>query len=103
MRLCWAILILSLLLCKLPGKQLLVNKPMAIMGKLSYSIYVNHVPILFFMIYTCREYMGAENYQASVWFYLVPFFAFVASLGLAYVTYKLIELPFLQVKRKLPG
>lgn len=99
----WAILILSLLLCKLPGKQLLVNKPMAIMGKLSYSIYVNHVPILFFMIYTCREYMGAENYQASVWFYLVPFFAFVASLGLAYVTYKLIELPFLQVKRKLPG
>jgi peptidoglycan/LPS O-acetylase OafA/YrhL len=99
----WAILILSLLLCKLPGKQLLVNRPMAIMGKLSYSIYVNHVPILFFMIYTSREHMGAENYQASVWFYLVPLLAFVASLGLAYVTYKLIELPFLQVKRKLPG
>ena len=99
----WAVLILSLLLCKLPGKQLLVNRPMAITGKLSYSIYLNHVPILFFMIYTSRESMGAENYLASIWFYIMPALAFVASLGMAYATYRLIELPFLQVKRKLPN
>lgn len=99
----WAVLILSLLLCKLPGKQLLVNRPMAITGKLSYSIYLNHVPILFFMIYTLRESMGIEAYQASVWLYVMPVLAFVASLSMAYVSYRLIELPFLQVKRKLPG
>ncbi|MEE4145291.1 MAG: acyltransferase [Halieaceae bacterium] len=98
----WAVLILSLLLCKLPGKQLLVNRPMAITGKLSYSIYLNHVPILFYMIYASRESMGVENYQASIWFYLMPALGFAASLGMAYVSYRLIELPFLQVKRKLP-
>ncbi len=54
----WAVLILALLLCKLPGKQLLINRPMAITGKLSYSIYLNHVPILFFMIYTQRGVHG---------------------------------------------
>ena len=99
----WAVMILSLLLCKLPGKQLLINRPMAIMGKLSYSIYLNHVPILFFMIYASRESMGGNHYQASIWFYMMPALGFVASLGMAYVSYRLIELPFLRIKRKLPG
>jgi peptidoglycan/LPS O-acetylase OafA/YrhL len=99
----WAVLILSLLLCKLPGKQLLINRPMAITGKLSYSIYLNHVPVLFYLIYPIRESMGQDQYVASLWFYVLPVLGFLASVCLAYVTYRLIELPFLNIKHKLPG
>ena len=75
---------------------------MAITGKLSYSIYLNHVPILFYLVYSFRESMGPENYQASWWLYALPALALGISMALAYLTYRLIELPFLNIKRGLP-
>jgi peptidoglycan/LPS O-acetylase OafA/YrhL len=98
----WASLLLILLLCRLPGKHLLVNRPVAIVGKLSYSIYLNHVPILFFSVYWLKGSLGQDAYQTSPWQYLLLLAAFLASLGLAYLTYRFIELPFLNLKRKLP-
>lgn len=99
----WAVILLGLLCFKLPGRRLLINKPMAITGKLSYSLYLNHVPLLFFIVYPLREQMGRDAYASSIWFYLIPATVLLASLGLAYITYRCIELPFLNIKRKLPG
>lgn len=98
----WAVLVMCLLLLQPLGKVLLVNKPMAVLGKLSYSIYLNHVPILFILIYGSRETMGAEAYFDSVWMYLVPALGLLVSVAAAFVTYRLIELPFLNLKRRVP-
>lgn len=99
----WALLMLSLLLGNPLGKAMLINRPLAITGKLSYSIYLNHVPILFYGIYPVRESLGQQAYVESAWFYLIPVAGLAASLVLAYITYKLIELPFLNLKHKLPA
>ena len=98
----WAVLVMSLLLLRPLGNAVLVNRPMAILGKLSYSIYLNHVPILFMLIYGTRETMGADAYFASVWMYLVPALGLLASVAVAFATYRLIELPFLNLKRRVP-
>jgi peptidoglycan/LPS O-acetylase OafA/YrhL len=93
---------LILLLGKPLGAAALLNRPMAIIGKLSYSIYLNHVPILFFLIYPVRESLGQAQYLDSAWVYVIPLAALLASTLLAYVTYRLIELPFLNIKHRLP-
>ena len=99
----WAAFLLLLLLFKIPCRYILINRPIAITGKLSYSIYLNHVPILFYAIVFTKDKLGTEQYLASHWLFTVPALAFVASLALAFVTYRLIELPFLNLKHKLPG
>lgn len=98
----WGLLTLMLLLSRPFGKSLLVNRPFAVLGKLSYSLYLNHVPILFFLIYPFKASMGAEAYTQTSYFYLLPVLAFSLSLGLAYISYRLIELPFLNLKHKIP-
>lgn len=97
----WAVLLLTLLLCDLPGKRVLVNNVMAVMGKLSYSLYLVHVPILFYTIYPIREGMGQERYIESPCLFITPVLAFLLSMLVSYITYRLIELPFLNMKHRL--
>lgn len=99
--LCWAVVILALLLAPLPGRAVLVNRPLAVLGKLSYSLYLNHVPVLFFLIYGARTRLGDGAYTDSAWAYLVPLLGLAVSLLLAFVTYRWIELPFLNLKHRL--
>jgi len=98
----WAVVILCLLLGQLPAKRLLVNNALAVVGKLSYSLYLLHVPVLFYLIYPLRESMGPEAYQASVWLYLVPAAALALALALSLASYHWVEKPFLRRKRALP-
>jgi len=98
----WAVLMLCLLLGNPFGRVALINRPLAITGKLSYSIYLNHVAILFYGIYPVRESLGQQAYIESVWLYLIPAAGLAASLALAYLTYRLLELPFLNLKHRLP-
>jgi peptidoglycan/LPS O-acetylase OafA/YrhL len=98
----WAVVILCLLLGQPPAKRLLVNNALAVVGKLSYSLYLLHVPVLFYLIYPLRESMGPETYQASAWLYLVPAAALVLSLALSLASYHWVEKPFLRRKRALP-
>lgn len=74
---------------------------MAITGKLSYSFYLVHVPILFYMIYPIREGMGQEQYIESPWLFITPALALLLSILVSYITYRLIELPFLNMKHRL--
>lgn len=98
----WAVIMLCLLLGDLPAKGLLVNRGLAIVGKLSYSLYLVHVPVLFYLIYPMRESMGAAAYHASGWLYLVPMVALALSLALSLASYQWLEKPFLRRKRALP-
>ena len=97
----WAALLLVLLMGNPPGRALLVNRAMATLGKLSYSVYLNHVPILFFMIYPVQQSLGKAGYADSAWLYILPVVAFALSTLLGYVTYRLVELPFLGMKHRL--
>jgi peptidoglycan/LPS O-acetylase OafA/YrhL len=101
--LCWAGMILCLVLANPLGKEMLVNRPLAIAGKLSYSLYLVHVPILFYLIYPVKNALGDAAYASSVQAIAWPIVALALSLGLSVVTYRLIELPFLNLKKRIPG
>ncbi len=98
----WAAIILLILIIRLPMRALLVNRLLAVTGKLSYSIYLNHVPILFYLVYTTRASIGAEAYATSTALYLLPLAALIGSLALSWCTYRYIELPFLRLKHRIP-
>jgi peptidoglycan/LPS O-acetylase OafA/YrhL len=95
----WAALLLLLLGGAFPGRALLVNRPLAWIGKLSYSIYLNHVPILFYLIFPAKD--GVANYAVSPAAWAWPLLGAALSLALAAVTWRLVELPFLNLKARL--
>lgn len=97
----WALIILCLLLCRLPGGRLLLNPALAITGKLSYSLYLVHVPVLFYLVYPVRERLGAELFLSSWWLFSVSAAALLVSLLLSWASYNLVEKPFLRMKRRL--
>ena len=97
----WAVIMLCLLLCRLPGARLLVNQALAVAGKLSYSLYLVHVPVLFYFIYPLKERLGAEQFHNSWWLFGISAAALLLSLLLSWASYSLIERPFLRMKRRL--
>ncbi|MBA6414291.1 acyltransferase [Parahaliea sp. F7430] len=97
----WSVILLSLVLYNFPGKRLIANLPLAILGKLSYSFYLTHVPILFYLIYPIKTRMGEAAYLDSLWLYAMPLIAMLLALGLSIFTYRAIELPFLNLKHKI--
>ncbi|MFN2168761.1 MAG: acyltransferase family protein, partial [Anaerolineae bacterium] len=97
----WALCMLALLLTRFPGKRLLVNAPLAAVGKLSYSLYLVHVPILFYLIYPVRSRLVDAAYADSNLLLALPAAALLAALALSFLCYRLIELPFLQLKHRV--
>ena len=74
---------------------------LAYLGKLSYSLYMWHVPVLFYLIYPVKERLG-DSYLASHWFYVIPLIALALSVVLSLASYRWLELPGLNLKRGLP-
>lgn len=98
----WGAAMLVLVLGRPLGRQLLVNRVMAVYGKLSYSFYLLHVPVLFYLIYPIKKSMTSDVYLGSLYLYVVPALGLLLCSVLAMASYKFIELPFLNLKRKLP-
>ena len=96
----WACLIALLLSTRPVGWRTVINTAMATLGKLSYSLYLNHVAVLFFVIYPVRESMGAEAFRESYLSIVLPLVAIALATLLAWATYRLIELPFLTLKTR---
>ena len=78
-----------------------VRRYMAYIGKISYSLYLWHVPVLFFLIYPVKARLDV-SYLTSIWFYVLPLMAMVLSILASLMTYRWIELPFLNLKKRLP-
>lgn len=97
----WGCLVLLLLASKPLFHQILVNPFIALVGKLSYSVYLSHVTILYFMIAGVREMIGKDIYLDSLAAHLVPLVALLMTLSLSMLTYRYIERPFLNLKMKL--
>jgi peptidoglycan/LPS O-acetylase OafA/YrhL len=98
----WAGMVLCLVLVQPLASALIVNRPLAVVGKLSYSLYLVHVPILFYLIYPAKNAAGPDAYLQSVQAWWLPLLALALSLGLSLLTYKTIELPFLNLKKRIP-
>ena len=96
----WTLLVL-LCLNGFTGLALLVNRAWAVLGKLSYSFYLWHVPVLYYLIDPIKTGLGEDGYRQSIWLWLIPLAAFLLTVLLSYVSYRWIELPFLNLKRQL--
>jgi peptidoglycan/LPS O-acetylase OafA/YrhL len=81
---------------RLPWLAPIINTPLALTGKLSYSIYLNHVPILFYVVYpvVATEATTTRRLQAIG-------LAAIASVVVAAVTYLAVERPALKIKERL--
>ena len=97
----WGAILLLTLLAAPVFSVLVINPAFALLGKLSYSIYLNHVPILFFVIDSSKKAMGSDSYEATMQVFYNPLIGFAMSVALASVTYYCIEAPFLRLKRRL--
>ena len=97
----WMAVLLAFVLPGRSGMLVGFHRWMAYIGKLSYSLYLWHVPVLFYLIYPLKGRMG-EDYYGSSAFYLLPVMAFIMSLLVSVLTYRWIELPALNFKRRLP-
>ena len=100
-RICLIIFLLAFVLPGRSGMLVSFHRWVAYIGKLSYSLYLWHVPVLFYLIYPLKGRMG-EDYYGSSAFYLLPVMAFIMSLLVSVLTYRWIELPALNFKRRLP-
>ena len=96
----WSVVLLVLVLTRPLFYRVIANSVLAVVGKLSYSLYLWHVPILFYVIYPTKERIGV-GFSESVLAYLLAFAALLLSLVASLLTYRFIELPGLNVKRRL--
>ena len=97
----WSVVLLVLVLTRPLFYRIITNSALAVVGKLSYSLYLWHVPILFYVIHPTKERIGV-GFSESVLAYLLSFAALLLSLMASLLTYRFIELPGLNVKRRLP-
>jgi peptidoglycan/LPS O-acetylase OafA/YrhL len=92
----WSAIVLALARSS-PGlwRAPLVNPVLAVVGKLSYSIYLVHVPVLFYAVFPARALEAGSDALL-----LRVAFAGLATLVVSALTYLLIERPFLKLKAR---
>lgn len=83
-----ALSILSFSSLQFPARFLIVNKPFIFMGSISYSLYLWHWPVRIFAI----------NFIDNL--LIVDFMFVFISIGVAFLSRKYVELPFLKIKLK---
>ena len=97
----WATILGLVLLAPLRFKALLTNRVLGTLGILSYSIYLCHVPMIYWVL---RVYHQAGGRWQASWNARTAALAIVitiCSVGFSLVTYRWIERPFLQRKARV--
>jgi len=98
----WTAVMLVLLLAPLRMKAVFSNPVLAWLGVLSYSIYLLHLPLLFYSVDVARRlFPGMAEWGAGAVLWLTVVTA--ACVGLASVTYRFVERPFLVRKARIDG
>lgn len=95
----WSAFILGLLLLPLKTKPFFSNFVLKSIGKISYSIFLLHIPIIIYGAYAISEFCKiTKTPTPSSGWVIIVIFAF--SLLISAFSYKLIEKPFLEKKNK---
>ncbi len=100
--LCWAFFLVVVLVGEPFGKRLLVNPFFAFSGKISYSLFLVHLPVVFFVVHPVASRLGSEHAMGSPELWARFLGSIAISVVLALLGYRAIELPFLRLKEKLP-
>lgn len=101
-----ALLWAGLLLCSLGPlsgwRRVFINRFFSHFGSISYSLYLVHLPILFYLIHSAKVAAdGVVTWSDSrLWAAVIG--SFLLSWLLAVICYRLIEQPFLKLKAHLP-
>lgn len=99
----WGAIMLAALLARPRGvTPILRSRPLEVAGKLSYSFYLWHLPVLFYLIYPVRAALGETAWQDSAWPLLLSAAALILAFALAWLSFQCVERPFLRRKRELP-
>lgn len=88
----------GIILCGLHSavfKTILRAKIFVFLGKISYSVYLLHMPILLIIIYLFLPYLNISKVL-----FLYPF-SFMLTIFVSYLSYKLIELNFITLGKML--
>lgn len=96
----------GLLLCCLGparrGWRVFINPMFSHFGTISYSLYLVHVPVQFYLIYAAKAANGGVVEMTDPRVLAAVVGSFLLSWLLAAVCYRLIEQPFLRLKSHLP-
>lgn len=98
----WGGLLLASLCLSRRAMGLLINPVFSHFGTISYSLYLVHVPIQFYLIYPLKAAAGGEWSPSDPRSLAVICGSFILSWLLAIACYRLIERPFLKLKSHLP-
>lgn len=101
-----ALLWAGLLLCSLGPlswwRRIFINRLFSHFGSISYSLYLVHLPILFYLIYPAKVAAGGAFTAFDNRMLVAVGGSFLLSWLLAVLCYRLIEKPFLGLKSHLP-
>lgn len=98
---CWATIVILILLAPLRLKSVVSNPLLAGLGILSYSIYLWHIPVIYWVL---RVYHQAGGRWQPTWDTRTTLLALtisIVSLAVSILTYRIIERPFLVRKARL--
>ncbi|MDH1009589.1 acyltransferase [Pseudomonas nicosulfuronedens] len=96
----WGGAMLGLLALSWRIKALLANPLLDHFGRISYSLYLIHVPVQFYCLFPLKA--AGMTLEANADAYLMRIaFSLLLSWGLAWLSYRLVELPFLRLKAHL--
>jgi peptidoglycan/LPS O-acetylase OafA/YrhL len=96
----WGAVITLVLLSPLRTRPLISNRPLAILGLLSYSLYLIHQPLLQFVIWPLQRH-GFSLHTDPILRFATFIAAFLLCITLSAMTYRLIERPFLVRKARI--
>ncbi|MGQ5836139.1 acyltransferase family protein [Serratia sp. IR-2025] len=77
--------------------RILDSRPILFLGRISYSVYMVHMIVLYFVLYEANQ-LGIEGWLSYI---VVPGATVIISVVLSYMTYTLIEKPFIALGKRL--
>jgi len=90
----WGLVLLCVILLPLRIKPLIANKMMARFGETTYSFYLIHLPVMY---YVNVNFLPIQNSFTAVYWGKV-ILILVLALILSFLSYRFIEKPFLRIK-----
>jgi len=82
-----------------PLRRICTNRPVVWMGKLCYGLYIYHMFALRLSTDFTQEWLHMSVKGSAGWL-VATGLSFLITLVLAYVSYRLLEVPFLKLKRR---
>jgi peptidoglycan/LPS O-acetylase OafA/YrhL len=83
--------------------RILTIRPLLVLGRLSYGMYVYHLSVYLFIASVRQRYLGAERPSTIFGAVITIGLAILLVTGVAELSFRFIETPFLRLKRYFPS